>query len=136
MSDWKIMKNKVINECLDQPLLTSLFIADFAILLFHRPPLLYSLVMMGALIAMAMYFGQKLALFDLKTAFQFLKSFNFSKSTEKAVAEAVDDVKEAVSDIQSEIKETITDVKAAVADAVDKPAKPAAKSKTKSKTKT
>ncbi len=126
MSDWTAIKNKIINECLDQPLLTSLFVADFAILLFHRPPLLYSLVMMGFLVVIAMYFGQKLALFNVKTAFQFLKSFNFSKSTEKAMTEAVGDVKEVVSD-----------VKAAVADAVDDiSAKPAPKAKAKPKAKT
>lgn len=65
MSDWTAIKNKIIDECLDQPFLTSLFVADFAILLFHRPPFLFSLIMMGALVGMCLFFGQKLALFDL-----------------------------------------------------------------------
>lgn len=155
MSDWKTLKNKIVNECLDQPLLAAIFICDFAILLFHRPPILYSLVMMGLLVAIAMYLGQKMALFDLKTAFQFLKTFNFSKSTEKAVAEAIDDMKdvakdvqEAVNDVKSavadevkdvtkEVKAAVKDVKAVVAEAVeDKTAKPAAKAKAKPKAKT
>lgn len=148
MSDWKTMKNKVVNECLDQPLLAAIFICDFAILLFHRPPFLYSLLMMGLLVAIAMYLGQRMALFDVKTAFQFLKTFNFSKSTEKAVAEAVGDVEKVVAEVVSDVekavskgmaeaKEAVSDVQAAVADAVEaKPTKPAAKAKAKTKAKT
>lgn len=147
MSDWKALKNKIVNECLDQPLLAAIFICDFAVLLFHRPPLLYSLVMMALLVAIAMYLGQKMALFDVKTAFQFLRTFNFSKSTEKAVAEVVNDVEkavtEAVSDVEkavskgvAEAKEAVSDVKSAVASAVEtKPAKPAAKPTAKPKAK-
>ncbi|MGZ8136504.1 MAG: hypothetical protein ACXW1W_05470 [Methylococcaceae bacterium] len=57
------MFKKIINGLIDQPFLTSIFVTDFLILLFHRPPFLFSLVMLGALMAMCMYFGQKLALF-------------------------------------------------------------------------
>ncbi|WP_394753993.1 hypothetical protein [Crenothrix sp.] len=57
------MFKKILDGFINQPLLTSLFLADFFVLLFHRPPFLFSLVMMGALVAMAMYFGQKLMLF-------------------------------------------------------------------------
>ncbi|MCX7097605.1 MAG: hypothetical protein NTV43_06820 [Methylococcales bacterium] len=57
------MFKKILNGFIDHPLLTSLFVADFGILLFHRPPFLFSLAMLGALMAMCMYFGQKLALF-------------------------------------------------------------------------
>ena len=57
------MFKKIINGLIDTPFLTSLYVADLAILLLHKPPFAFSLVMMGALIAMSMYYGQKLALF-------------------------------------------------------------------------
>lgn len=57
---------KKIYACLiDQPFLTSLFLSDFFVLLFHRPPFLFSLLMFSALLGMTMYFGQKLALFKV-----------------------------------------------------------------------
>ncbi|MFA6052575.1 MAG: hypothetical protein WC762_08280 [Methylobacter sp.] len=59
------MFKKILDGLIDQPFLTSLFVTDFFILLFHRPPFLFSLLMMGALVAMCMYFGQKLSLFKL-----------------------------------------------------------------------
>ena len=58
------MFNKVLNELIDQPLFTSLFVADFLVLLFHRPPFLFSILMVGGLVAMSMYLGQKLELFN------------------------------------------------------------------------
>ncbi len=57
------MFKKIISGLIDHPVLTSIFVTDFFILLFHRPPFLFSLAMLGALMAMCMYFGQKLALF-------------------------------------------------------------------------
>ena len=57
------MFKKILSGFIEQPLFTSLFIADFALLLFHRPPFLFSVVMVGALVAMSMYMGQKLELF-------------------------------------------------------------------------
>ncbi|MFW5444131.1 MAG: hypothetical protein ACKE51_07485 [Methylococcaceae bacterium] len=57
------MFKKIINALIDQPFLTSLYVADLVILLLHKPPFIFSLVMMSALIAMSMYYGQKLALF-------------------------------------------------------------------------
>jgi len=57
------MFKKIINGLIDHPFFTSLFVADFFILLFHRPPFLFSLAMLGALMAMCMYLGQKLSLF-------------------------------------------------------------------------
>lgn len=60
------MFKKILNGLIDQPFFTSLFVADFALLLFHRPPFLFSVAMVGALVAMSMYLGQKLALFDNK----------------------------------------------------------------------
>ena len=58
------MFNKILNGLIDQPLFTSLFVTDFAILLFHRPPFFFSLLMVGALVGMSMYIGQKLELFN------------------------------------------------------------------------
>ncbi len=57
------MFKKILNALIDQPFLTSLYVADIAILLLHKPPFIFSVLMMTALIAMSMYLGQKLALF-------------------------------------------------------------------------
>ncbi len=59
------MFKKIINGLIDQPLLTSIYVADLAILLLHKPPFMFSLVMISALIGMSLYLGQKLALFKL-----------------------------------------------------------------------
>ncbi len=58
------MFKKMLLGLIDQPLFTSLFVADFALLVFHRPPFVFSIVMVGALVGMSMYLGQKLAIFD------------------------------------------------------------------------
>jgi hypothetical protein len=58
------MFKKILSGLIDHPILTSLFVTDFGILLFHRPPFIFSLLMLGALMAMCLYFGQKLALFN------------------------------------------------------------------------
>ncbi len=60
------MFKKIITGLIDQPFLTSIYIVNLVILLLHKPPFLFSLVMMSALIAMSMYYGQKLALFKAK----------------------------------------------------------------------
>ncbi len=65
MTDINAIYKKIISASLDQPFLASICITDFAILLFHRPPFFFSLLMMGGLIAMCLYFGQKLAFFNL-----------------------------------------------------------------------
>jgi hypothetical protein len=57
------MFKKIIKALIENPFLTSLYVADLAILLLHKPPFVFALVMMAALIAMSMYYGQKLALF-------------------------------------------------------------------------
>ena len=57
------MFKKIINGLIDQPLLTSLFVTDLTILLFHRPPFIFSFLMLGGLTVISMYFGQKLSLF-------------------------------------------------------------------------
>lgn len=57
------MFKKIFNGLLDRPLLTSIFIVDLTILLFHKPPFIFSLLMLGGLVAISLYFGQKLAPF-------------------------------------------------------------------------
>ncbi len=60
------MLKKILNGLIDRPLFTSLFVVDFFVLVFHRPPFAFSVVMLGALIAMSMYLGQKLEPFENK----------------------------------------------------------------------
>jgi len=57
------MFKKILDSFINHPLLTSLFASDFFILLFHRPPFFFSLIMLGGLTVICMYFGQKIALF-------------------------------------------------------------------------
>lgn len=57
------MCKTILNELLDHPLLTSIFISDLLILALHKPPFIFSLLMLGVLMAISMYFGQRLALF-------------------------------------------------------------------------
>ncbi len=57
------MFKKIITGLIERPFLTSIYVTNLAILLLHKPPFIFSLVMLGALIAMSMYYGQKLALF-------------------------------------------------------------------------
>ncbi len=59
------MFKKILNTLIDTPVLTSIFLIDLAVLLLHKPPFLFSLLMLGGLGAMFMYYGQKLALFKL-----------------------------------------------------------------------
>lgn len=57
------MYKKILNGLIDQPLLTSLFVIDLAILLLHKPPFVFAAVMMSYLIGMSMYYGQKFSVF-------------------------------------------------------------------------
>ena len=57
------MFKKIISTLIDTPLLTSVFVIDLVILLLHKPPFIFSLFMMSALITISMYFGQKIELF-------------------------------------------------------------------------
>ncbi len=57
------MFKKIIAVFIDHPLLTTLFVSDVAILALHKPPFVFSLAMLGALMAMCMFYGQKLSLF-------------------------------------------------------------------------
>jgi hypothetical protein len=65
MTDFNAICKKFLAALLEQPFLGSVFVTDFAILLFHRPPFIFSLLMVGGLVAISLYFGQKLALFKL-----------------------------------------------------------------------
>ncbi len=56
---------QLLNELLQTPLLTSVFIVDFSILVFHRPPAFFSILMLGGLVGLAMYFGQRLSMFSV-----------------------------------------------------------------------
>jgi hypothetical protein len=60
-----VMFKKIITSLIDQPILTSIFVSDLMVLLFHRPPFFFSLLMFSGLLAMTMYFGQKLSLFKI-----------------------------------------------------------------------
>lgn len=57
------MYKKIINGFIDNPIVTSVFAVDFLLLLFMRPPFLFSLIMLGTLAGCSMYLGQKTALF-------------------------------------------------------------------------
>ena len=57
------MYKKILDALIDKPVLTSILVADTLILLFHKPPFFFSLIMLGGLMALCLYFGQKLALF-------------------------------------------------------------------------
>ncbi|KAF3977946.1 MAG: hypothetical protein HFP77_04585 [Methylococcales symbiont of Iophon sp. n. MRB-2018] len=57
------MYKKILDGLIDRPLLTSIFITDLAIMLLHKPPFIFSLVMMSYLIGMSMYYGQKFSVF-------------------------------------------------------------------------
>ena len=59
------MFKKIITGLIDQPLFSSLYIVDLVILLLHKPPFAFSIVMLGALVVMSMYFGQKNSLFNI-----------------------------------------------------------------------
>ncbi len=60
------MFKNVLVSLLDHPVLTSVFLSDFLVLLLGpRLPFVASLVLFSGLIAMTLYFGQKLALFKI-----------------------------------------------------------------------
>lgn len=61
------MFKKFINALIDQPLLASIFIADLAVLSLHKPPFLFSVVMLAGLVGMCLYYGQKLAIFQINS---------------------------------------------------------------------
>jgi len=58
------MYKKILNGFIDRPFFTSLYVADFALVLLIKPPFLFSFLLVGSLVAMSMYMGQKLELFN------------------------------------------------------------------------
>ena len=60
------MFKKIINSLIDNPFIGSLFITDLVLVLFlQNTHILFSVIMIGSLVAVSMYVGQKLALFKL-----------------------------------------------------------------------
>ncbi len=57
------MIKNILDTLIDHPLLTSILVVDFFILLLHKPPVFFSLLMLGALMAVCMYLGQKMETF-------------------------------------------------------------------------
>lgn len=57
------MFKKMLNGFIDNPLMTSIFTADLLILVFHKPPFIFALVMQLLLAFVSMYLGQKMAMF-------------------------------------------------------------------------
>ncbi|MGH8556267.1 MAG: hypothetical protein ACRESZ_02155 [Methylococcales bacterium] len=55
----------ILDQLIATPLLASLFIIDFGILTLYKPAVFFSLLMLGGLVALSMYFGQKLGLYSL-----------------------------------------------------------------------
>jgi len=59
------MLKKLFSALIDHPFISSIMISDLFILIVHRPPFLFSIVMFSGLIAFSMFLGQKLALFKV-----------------------------------------------------------------------
>ena len=59
------MTSKILTALIDHPLLTSIFLTDFFILLVHTPPFFWALSMFVILIGLSLFFGQKMALFKV-----------------------------------------------------------------------
>jgi hypothetical protein len=57
------MFKTLLNGFIDHPLLASIFVTDLLILAFHKPPFIFSLLMLALLSGISMYLGQKLMLF-------------------------------------------------------------------------
>jgi hypothetical protein len=62
----KCMCNKFINALIDQPVLGSVFITDFFLVFYIKNAhWVFTALMVVGLVAMSMYFGQKLQLFKI-----------------------------------------------------------------------
>jgi len=55
------MCKKFINVLIDHPFLTSIFVSDLLVLILHKPPFIFSLLMTAGLIAISVFYGQKMA---------------------------------------------------------------------------
>lgn len=58
-----LMFKQILNGLIENPIATSVFVIDFILLLFIRPPFLFSLLLLATLAGSCMYLGQKLAVF-------------------------------------------------------------------------
>jgi hypothetical protein len=56
------MIKNILATLIDHPLVTSILVMDFFILLLHKPPVFFSMLMLGTLMAACMYLGQKMAI--------------------------------------------------------------------------
>ncbi|MDD2864851.1 MAG: hypothetical protein PHQ03_06585 [Methylococcales bacterium] len=60
------MFKNVLASLIDHPILTSVFLSDFLVLLLGpRLPFIASFLLFSVLITLCLYFGQKLALFKI-----------------------------------------------------------------------
>jgi len=57
------MYKKIFDTLLNHPLIFSILIVDFFILLLHKPPFAFSFLMLGVLIGASLFLGQKMELF-------------------------------------------------------------------------
>ena len=55
----KIMNTKLLNTLIDNPFVTSILVADFLVLLLHKPPFMFSAIMLGLLMYLSIYVGKK-----------------------------------------------------------------------------
>ena len=53
------MNTKILNALIDNPFVTSILVADLLVLAFHKPPFLFSVAMLGLLMYLSIYVGQK-----------------------------------------------------------------------------
>ena len=65
MFEYKEFVATLGTSVLAHPLISALTIADFIILLFHRPPFLFSFPMLLGLVGLAMYFSWEVAKLEL-----------------------------------------------------------------------
>lgn len=66
--DYKVFFNKLGSLILDHPLLSAILFVDFGVLLFHRPPVVFSLVMLLGLVALAMFFSREMTKMELSVS--------------------------------------------------------------------
>jgi hypothetical protein len=69
------VSKKFMSALIDQPILGSIFIADFFLVFFIKSAhWSFTALMLGGLIGMSMYFGQKLTVFKMPEAEQIEKA--------------------------------------------------------------
>ncbi len=55
------MCKNFLTVLIDHPFLTSIFVSDLLVLLLHKPPFIFALLMTAGLIAISVFYGQKMA---------------------------------------------------------------------------